>query len=186
MAPVLVAATLGVAGAILTESALRFLGIGVQPPPPSWGNMTQGRTTMSETWTGGGSGNHAGLGGGVISWLFKTLAGINPDPEKPGFERILIKPYIPGDMNYVKASLRTIKGVVESSWKKNDGKITLKVSIPVNTTARVCLPAVDPSSIKEGDDKAESSPGVHYHGKEKDKYIYEIESGHYVFVFDDI
>ena len=39
MASVLVAATLGVAGAILTESALSFLGIGVQPPTPSWGNI---------------------------------------------------------------------------------------------------------------------------------------------------
>ncbi|MFV0423381.1 ABC transporter permease [Oleidesulfovibrio sp.] len=39
IAPVLVAATLGVAGAILTESALSFLGLGVQPPMPSWGNM---------------------------------------------------------------------------------------------------------------------------------------------------
>lgn len=39
LAPVLVSATLGVAGAILTESSLSFLGLGVQPPMPSWGNM---------------------------------------------------------------------------------------------------------------------------------------------------
>jgi len=38
-APIIVAATLGMAGAILTESALSFLGMGVQPPTPSWGNM---------------------------------------------------------------------------------------------------------------------------------------------------
>lgn len=38
-APVLVSATLGVAGAILVESSLSFLGLGVQPPMPSWGNM---------------------------------------------------------------------------------------------------------------------------------------------------
>lgn len=38
-APVLVSATLGVAGAILIESSLSFLGLGVQPPMPSWGNM---------------------------------------------------------------------------------------------------------------------------------------------------
>ncbi len=38
-APVLVSATLGVAGAILTESSLSFLGLGVLPPTPSWGNM---------------------------------------------------------------------------------------------------------------------------------------------------
>ena len=35
----LVSATFGVAGAILTESALSFLGFGVQPPTPSWGEM---------------------------------------------------------------------------------------------------------------------------------------------------
>lgn len=37
--PIIVAATLGMAGAVLTESALSFLGMGVQPPTPSWGNM---------------------------------------------------------------------------------------------------------------------------------------------------
>ncbi|MCU0539815.1 MAG: ABC transporter permease [Desulfobacterales bacterium] len=39
MGPVLVVATLGVAGAILIEAALSFLGLGVQPPAPSWGGM---------------------------------------------------------------------------------------------------------------------------------------------------
>jgi len=37
--PILVVATLGVAGAILIEAALSFLGLGVQPPAPSWGGM---------------------------------------------------------------------------------------------------------------------------------------------------
>ena len=51
MAPVLVSATLGVAGAILTESALSFLGIGVQPPTPSWGNiLTAGKDNISIAW----------------------------------------------------------------------------------------------------------------------------------------
>lgn len=39
MAPVLITATLGIAGAILIESGLSFLGLGVQPPTASWGNM---------------------------------------------------------------------------------------------------------------------------------------------------
>ncbi|MGE5246766.1 MAG: ABC transporter permease [Verrucomicrobiota bacterium] len=51
MAPILVAATLGVAGAILTESALSFLGIGVQPPTPSWGNiLTTGKNYIAFAW----------------------------------------------------------------------------------------------------------------------------------------
>lgn len=51
LAPVLVAATLGVAGAILTESALSFLGLGVQPPTPSWGNiLTAGKDNIEFAW----------------------------------------------------------------------------------------------------------------------------------------
>jgi peptide/nickel transport system permease protein len=51
MASLLVAATFGVAGAILTESALSFLGIGVQPPTPSWGNiLTDGKDNIDIAW----------------------------------------------------------------------------------------------------------------------------------------
>lgn len=47
LAPVLVSATLGVAGAILVESSLSFLGLGVQPPDASWGNMLMdGKNTL--------------------------------------------------------------------------------------------------------------------------------------------
>lgn len=51
IAPILVTATLGVGGAILTESALSFLGLGVQPPDPSWGNMlTAGKDYIYFAW----------------------------------------------------------------------------------------------------------------------------------------
>ncbi|NVN89486.1 MAG: ABC transporter permease [Desulfuromonadales bacterium] len=51
LSPVLVSATLGIAGAILTESALSFLGIGVQPPTPSWGNiLTSGKDYIEFAW----------------------------------------------------------------------------------------------------------------------------------------
>jgi peptide/nickel transport system permease protein len=51
MAPVLVSAILGVAGAVLVESALSFLGIGVQPPTPSWGNiLTLGKDNIEIAW----------------------------------------------------------------------------------------------------------------------------------------
>ncbi len=49
--PVIVSATLGVGGAILVESSLSFLGIGVQPPTPSWGNiLMDGRSTIGVAW----------------------------------------------------------------------------------------------------------------------------------------
>lgn len=51
LSPVFVTATFGVAGAILVESALSFLGIGVQPPTPSWGNiLTSGKDNIEFAW----------------------------------------------------------------------------------------------------------------------------------------
>lgn len=49
LAPVLISATLGVAGAILVESSLSFLGLGEQPPDPSWGNILQEGKSALET-----------------------------------------------------------------------------------------------------------------------------------------
>jgi peptide/nickel transport system permease protein len=51
MAPVYVSATLSVGGAILVESALSFLGLGVQIPDPSWGNiLTAGKSYIDYAW----------------------------------------------------------------------------------------------------------------------------------------
>ncbi|MBN1823212.1 MAG: ABC transporter permease [Endomicrobiales bacterium] len=51
VSPILVAATLGVGDAILTESGLSFLGLGVQPPVPSWGQMlTAGKEYIYVAW----------------------------------------------------------------------------------------------------------------------------------------
>jgi peptide/nickel transport system permease protein len=51
LSPVFVAATFGVAGAILIESGLSFLGLGVQPPDPSWGNiLTAGKDNIEIAW----------------------------------------------------------------------------------------------------------------------------------------
>lgn len=51
LAPVLVSATFGVASAILVESGLSFLGFGVQPPTPSWGEaLSQSRDFMDIAW----------------------------------------------------------------------------------------------------------------------------------------
>lgn len=51
LSPVFVAATFGIAGAILVESGLSFLGLGVQPPDPSWGNiLTSGKDNITVAW----------------------------------------------------------------------------------------------------------------------------------------
>ena len=55
VSPVIVAATLGIAGAIIAESGLSYLGFGVQPPTPTWGNMLNSAHT--NYWGSGCGGN---------------------------------------------------------------------------------------------------------------------------------
>jgi peptide/nickel transport system permease protein len=67
--PVIVMATLGLAGAILSEAALSFLGLGVQPPTPSWGAMlTSGRRYL-------GLANHLAIYPGIAIML--AVMGLN-------------------------------------------------------------------------------------------------------------
>jgi peptide/nickel transport system permease protein len=49
--PIATSASLGLAAAILTEAGLSYLGLGVQPPTPSWGAMlTEGKSVMEVAW----------------------------------------------------------------------------------------------------------------------------------------
>jgi len=67
--PVIVMATLGLAGAILSEAALSFLGLGVQPPTPSWGAMlTEGRRYL-------GLANHLAIFPGAA--IMMAVMGLN-------------------------------------------------------------------------------------------------------------
>jgi peptide/nickel transport system permease protein len=67
--PVIVMATLGLAGAILSEAALSFLGLGVQPPTPSWGAMlTSGRRYL-------GLANHLAIFPGAA--IMAAVMGLN-------------------------------------------------------------------------------------------------------------
>ena len=53
LAPLMVAATFGIAGAILTEAGISFLGLGVKPPTPSWGvmlNAAHSLTVLERYW----------------------------------------------------------------------------------------------------------------------------------------
>jgi len=86
--------------------------------------------------------------GDISAWFYKALAGINPDPQKPGFKHIIIKPNPVGDLKWVKAWHKSMYGKIVSHWSLDKDQFNLKVNIPVNTTATVYLPAKDKASIK--------------------------------------
>ncbi|MCC6288856.1 MAG: hypothetical protein IT249_13320 [Chitinophagaceae bacterium] len=87
--------------------------------------------------------NHYAFGA-VCEWMFQNMAGIQP--AEAGFSNFIIKPEIAlSGVGFVNASYHAIHGEIKSSWKKEHGKLILRVCIPVNTKAEVVLPA---SSVK--------------------------------------
>ena len=119
---------------------------------PSWGYMVEmGATTIWERWDGYVKGrgfqdpgmnsfNHWAFGS-VGEWVWRELAGINPDDEQPGYKHFFIRPRPCGDLTWVKARYDSIRGPIVSDWKIADGRFQLHVEIPANTTATVYVPA---------------------------------------------
>jgi len=96
--------------------------------------------------------------GAVARWMFQTVAGI--DMAEPGFQRLLIHPQPAVGLTWVKAGYGSIHGRIATEWKTADGKLTLTVSIPANTTATVVLPAPDPAAVTEGGRAVGKADGV--------------------------
>ena len=68
---VIVSATLGIAWSILTESAISYLGLGIQPPTPSWGNMLQ--NAQQYLWTAPILAVYPGLGVTLVVLAYNLL-----------------------------------------------------------------------------------------------------------------
>ena len=107
---------------------------------PSWGYwLEKGATTLLEDWHGIASHNHI-MFGDISAWFYKFLAGINPDPENPGFKNFFVKPMPVGDLSFVNAEHNTPYGTIKVSWKIENGQFNLSLAVPVNTTAVVQFP----------------------------------------------
>ncbi|OXB07429.1 glycoside hydrolase family 78 protein [Flavobacterium pectinovorum] len=108
-----------------------------------------GLTTLTEQWDPrkGNSWNHFMMGQ-IEEWFYQSLAGIVPDPENPGFKHFFIQPQVVGDMTFVKATYKSVYGNIASEWEKKDGKLILKVEIPVNTSATIKLPIAAGTEVK--------------------------------------
>src|SRR6185369_13156992 len=96
-----------------------------QKTQPSWGWwIEQGATTLWEQWNGADSRNHI-MYGDICAWFFKALAGINPDPNAPGFKHFTIKPHVVGDLTWARAKCDSVRGPIESDWKLDAGILSL-------------------------------------------------------------
>ena len=147
---------------------------------PSWSDMVEKYTTMCEFWTLKQSHNHV-MTGSIDAWFYKALAGIQIDEDHPAFEKIIIRPFLAGDLTFARASIETIKGTVASGWERNDSGYDLNIRIPFNTKADVYLPAGEDARIIENGISAPEAEGIRFLGYKNNYHVYSVESGKYRF-----
>lgn len=113
----------------------------MQTDAPSWGYWVEkmGYTTLPETWTlspefKDASLNHVFMGD-VSAWMMKTLAGINPDEAELGFAEFVLTPHFVKELDWVKGSYHSVKGLISCQWKRIGDKIECEVQVPVGVKA---------------------------------------------------
>ncbi len=153
---------------------------------PGWGYMlANGATTLWERWeyaTGDAMNSHNHpMMGSADSWFYKYVLGINPDFQHPGFEQFVIKPFVFSDLTFAEGELNTVKGVIKSAWYKQGNMLTMKVTVPANTTARVYVPAKNVKAVTESGKSISSINEISLLGEENGYIILKVGSGIYSF-----
>lgn len=177
-----------------TELAYTLL---LQEDNPSWlYSVLQGATTIWERWNsytldkgfgdvGMNSFNHYAYGA-VASWMYHTMAGINSDPENPGFKHAIISPYPDSRIGNVKASYDSAYGTYSVESKYTTDSWTYKLTIPANASATVKLPTLSFANITVNG-KALSAltleaDGIEYVSTEDGVAIFNAVAGSFEFV----
>jgi hypothetical protein len=154
-----------------------------QSDKPGYGlQLKKGATSLTEAWDAGrdSSQNHFMLGQ-IQEWFYHDVAGIGCDPAGPGFKKIIIHPQPVGDLKWVKAGYQSIRGEIVSDWENSDGKFTLGVTLPPNTTATVYVPAKLAEAVTESGRPASQSDGVKFLRMDEGCAVFAVESGKYQF-----
>lgn len=159
---------------------------------PSWGFMIEnGATTIWERWDGFVEGrgfqnpgmnsfNHWAIGA-VGEWMWRHVVGIQPDEARPGFGHFVVRPRPGGGLRWARGAYESIRGRIESGWAIEDGTFSLAVTVPVNTSATVYVPASDPAAVREGGQPVGQAEGVRFLREEDGNAVYSVASGTYEF-----
>jgi alpha-L-rhamnosidase len=121
--------------------------------------IDNGATTIWERWDGyvkGRGFQDAGMNsfnhwafGAVGEWMWRCIAGLNPDDAQPGWKHFTIAPKPGGSVTWARAEYQSIRGPIAADWHLRDGHIVLKITIPPNTTATIYVPTSRPDAVTE-------------------------------------
>jgi len=103
---------------------------------PSIGYMlSNGATTLWETWEGTGARSHTAFTS-IGAWYLYGLSGIKPHG---GYKTFTVKPFITEELSFVDTKLTTEYGDICVKWEKSEGSFKLNVNVPFNTSATLIL-----------------------------------------------
>ncbi|MDO8834049.1 MAG: family 78 glycoside hydrolase catalytic domain, partial [Vicinamibacterales bacterium] len=172
------------------DAACRLL---LQDTYPSWlYPVRHGATTIWERWNGWtredgffnpqmNSFNHYSLGS-VGEWLYRHVAGIELDPDVPGFKRFVLRPFLCAGLDYAHASYRSMHGDISSHWRRTGDAFAWTAVVPPNTTARVFVPCAATSPVLEGGAPVERAVALQVIGHENGFLVCDVGAGCYSFV----
>lgn len=145
---------------------------------PGWGYMIEkGATTCWEQWNGFYSQIHSCfpyIGG----WFYRGLAGIQWDPENPGFKNIILRPALVKSVDWVNCNYKSPYGKIVSNWKIEINEFEWEVTIPPNSTATVYIPGKD---IEVDGIEVSKIKDINFIQQENNCSVFKIESGNYFF-----
>ncbi len=159
---------------------------------PSWlYPVTQGATTIWERWDGqkpDGTFQNVGMNsfnhyayGAIGEWLYTYVAGLQIDPQSPGYKHFTLAPHPGGELTNAQVKYKSLYGEIESAWEIDGNNLVYNVTIPCNTTATIVLPdasidqvSVNSKSLKEVGTKVE---------KTENGVSLELGSGKYSFTY---
>lgn len=163
----------------LQELACEAMNKRTQPSYGWW--IEQGATTTWEQWDGSNSRNHPMFGGGLV-WFYRKLAGMNTDPENPGYRNIIFRPQPAGDLTYASYSNLTPYGTAGIRWEKKDKNFVMNVKVPVGSTATVYVPAGSAGEVREnGSAVKKKNKNITYTGQEDNYAVFRVNAGSYSF-----
>jgi hypothetical protein len=147
---------------------------------PGYGyQLKHGATALTESWPALKyvSNNHMMLGH-FMEWFYSGLAGIKQQNGDIGFHKILIEPQLVKGIDWVKSSYNSINGPIEVNWKKENGGLTMDVTIPANCSAKIVLPVSNSGLIKEGNKTISTTMVIK---STKNQIVLAVTSGSYQF-----
>ncbi len=100
----------------------------MKPEHPSYyAFVKEGLTTLGEYWEENPRSHCHDMMGHIIEWYYNGLAGIKP--LEPGFKKVLIKPYLPESMNYMKCRYESVSGMIQVILTRKDGRVEVETDI---------------------------------------------------------